>query len=182
MKNTHTERELVARGFSAAAMHAAIRAGTLRASMTGTTFVVGDDALTEWIKADCPTTATARGRATRATTTPAATASDPVSEFDRAVRERMAKGMTRLDACVAVARANPSLHEAFVFATNASATAAPAATATTAGADPIEAFDKAVRDRVAKGQDRLAACVAAAKADPQLHARYLEATNRRATA
>lgn len=54
---------------------------------------------------------------------PAGDAGDPVAEFDRLVRERASAGQFRPDACVAVAKANPDLHRAYLLAINPGAKA-----------------------------------------------------------
>jgi hypothetical protein len=68
----------------------------------------------------------AEDKGTRPGNEPLATASrraashtgDAVSEFDTAVRERMANGMERRAAVLAVCRQNPQLHQEFVASTN----------------------------------------------------------------
>ena len=117
-----TEQELVARGWSSDTLRKAIRSGKLNGVFQGTSFIVREDHLQEWVDLQLPKgrptgrTAPAAAPAPTGRTAPATTGAR--AEWNVAVQSKVAAGMPKAKAVAAVDRERPGLRSRMIDESN----------------------------------------------------------------
>lgn len=101
----YSEQELAGRGFAAAELAAALRAGHIEGTASGG---YRGGSITDWIQAGCP------GGAAASTIS-----GDPIAQWEAAVSAEMARGKSKARAMSSVVAKNPELHAAYLEAYNA---------------------------------------------------------------
>ncbi len=121
-----TERELVARGWSSDTLRKAIRSGKLNGVFQGTSFIVREDHLQEWVDLQLPKgrptgrTAPAAAPAPTGRTAPAPAAGrqTATAEWQERVKNLVAKGTPRDMAVGMVDKTHPGLRQQMIAEAN----------------------------------------------------------------